>query len=103
MTATVPGERRAAAVAAAVTALTAVVTMVSALAAWDSGEETAVVALVVSTSGLVVACGALAGYTLWLRQAVSRRMTGLLGPYLVVVPAGPVRVSGELSLVGVTG
>ena len=81
------GERRTVTTAAATTTVAAVVIATSAGVAWDRSEATAVVAVVVSIAALTVACAGLAGYTLWLRQAVSRRMGGLLRPYLVSRPA----------------
>jgi hypothetical protein len=76
-------EGRAVRAAAAATALAAVGIAVSALIARDSGQATAADAVVVSIAALAVACAGLAGYTIWLRQAVSARMATLLRPYLV--------------------
>jgi len=76
----VTGERRAVIAAAATTTLAAAVIAGSAVLSWDTGETTGVVAVAVSIAALTVACAALAGYTLWLRQAVSRRMAQLLRP-----------------------
>jgi len=106
----IPGERRGVVAAAAATTLAAAVIAVTALLSWDSNEGTGVVAVAVGIAALTVACAGLAGYTLWLRQAVSRRMAQLLRPYLVsrpsadgmTVPAVAAPMAVQRTLVGST-
>lgn len=86
----VPGERRPAMVAAVVTAGAAAVVAGATVVAWSARESGAVVALVVAVVALAAGCGALGGYLLWLRRAVTTRMAGLLRPYLA--PAAPTPV-----------
>jgi hypothetical protein len=47
--------------------------------AWNASETGATVALVVAVAGLGLGCTALAGYVIWLRARVNRRMILLLG------------------------
>jgi uncharacterized membrane protein len=74
----VPGERRVITVAGAVAGLCLAVVAIAAAAAWNTEARTATVALIVAVGALTVACAALAGYVIWLRGRVSRRMREVL-------------------------
>lgn len=69
----------AAVTASAVGAVMTLVVAVASAAAWNASETGATVALVVAVAALGLGCVALAGYVIWLRGRVNRRMIRLLG------------------------
>jgi hypothetical protein len=76
----VPDEGRVVTVACGIAVVCAAVIAVAAAGGRDAAAGAATVALIVAIGALTVACAALAGYVIWLRGRVSRRMRAVLRP-----------------------